>query len=416
MKATQQAGGAVSVDDVQRAPGARGSVRVAVEGGDTFVYPDEALRYIATGRLDKQLFNITQLLAQGYDDAHTGALPLIITRTENATARKSGDTQDAQPSVTALPGAKTTLGLPSINGAAVKAQRSTAATFWSALTDASGQDASRSAARTAGSSDDPDDADDAEGPAFAAGVDDVWLDAKAKGTMAESNAQIGTPEAWKAGGTGKGVRVAVLDTGVDFTHPDLVDRVVASRSFVEGQEVVDRNGHGTHTASTVAGTGAASGGKERGVAPGADLIVGKVLGDDNSGSNSGIIAGMEWAARTEHARVINMSLSTAAMHTQDDPMSQSVNKLSAETGALFVISAGNLIPGTGDSCTVNAPGTADAALTVGAVDSSDVLAALSCTGPRLKDDGLKPDLTAPGIECWRRTRSRSVVPKATTRR
>ncbi|MGW2352714.1 S8 family serine peptidase [Actinacidiphila glaucinigra] len=389
VKAAQEPGGAVSVDDVQRAAGAKGSVRVAVENGDTYVYPDEAMPYIATGRLDKQLFNVTQLVAQGYDDAHVNALPLIVTQSEGAVARKSAAAKEALPSGASLPGAKATLQLPSINGAAVKAQRSKAATFWSALTDTSGQDVARPAARIAGS------ADDTGAPVFAAGVDEVWLDAKAKATMAESNAQIGTPEARKAGGTGAGVRVAVLDSGVDFTHPDLVKRVVASRSFVEGQEVVDRNGHGTHTASTVAGTGAASGGKEQGVAPGSDLIVGKVLGDDNSGPNSGIIAGMEWAARTEHAKVINMSLGIGIYHTQDDPMSQAVNKLTAETGALFVIAAGN--EGT-DPYSVSAPGTADAALTVGSVDSSDVLAYNSGAGPRLKDDGLKPDLTAPGVE------------------
>ncbi len=389
VKAAQEPGGAVSVDDVQRAAGAKGSVRVAVENGDTYVYPDEAMPYIATGRLDKQLFNVTQLVAQGYDDAHVNTLPLIVTQSEGAVARKSAAAKDALPSGASLPGAKATLQLPSINGAAVKAQRSKAASFWSALTDTSGQNVARSAARIAGS------ADDTGAPAFAAGVDEVWLDAKAKATMAESNAQIGTPEARKAGGTGAGVRVAVLDSGVDFTHPDLVNRVVASHSFVEGQEVLDRNGHGTHTASTVAGTGAASGGKERGVAPDADLIVGKVLGDDNSGPNSGIIAGMEWAARTEHAKVINMSLGIGTYHTQDDPMSQAVNKLTAETGALFVIAAGN--EGT-DPYSVSAPGTADAALTVGSVDSSDVLAYNSGAGPRLRDDGLKPDLTAPGVE------------------
>ncbi|WP_406434788.1 S8 family serine peptidase [Streptomyces sp. NBC_01589] len=187
----------------------------------------------------------------------------------------------------------------------------------------------------------------------------------------------------------------MLDSGADTTHPDLAKRIVASRSFVAGEDVIDRNGHGTHTASTVAGTGAASHGAERGVAPGADLLVGKVLADNGSGPISGIIAGMEWAARTEHAKVINMSLGTPAWHTQDDPLSRAVNQLSVETGALFVIAAGN----SGNSPhSVSAPGTADAALTVGAVDSSDQLAPFSSAGPRLMDDALKPDLTAPGVD------------------
>ncbi|MFF3559374.1 S8 family serine peptidase [Streptomyces sp. NPDC002574] len=383
---TQSAGGRAPVLDVERAPGARGSVRVVGEGGDTFVYPDEAMAYIATGRLDKQLFNVTRLVAQGYDDAHAGALPLIITHADVASARTSGTSDDA------LPGAKTTLTLPSVHGAAVRAQRSKAAAFWSALTGtgsgsgSGGQDekALRPTARTA-----------EPAPSFAAGVDTVWLDGKAEADLADSTAQVGAPAAWAAGGTGAGVRVAVLDSGVDATHPDLVDRLVASRSFVPGDGVLDRNGHGTHTASTVAGTGAASDGKERGVAPGAELIVGKVLGDNGSGAISGIIAGMEWAARTEHAKVINMSLGTPAWHTQDDPLSQAVNRLSAETGALFVIAAGN----SGNSpYSVSAPGTADAALTVGAVDASDHLADFSSAGPRLNDDALKPDLTAPGVD------------------
>ncbi|MFJ4985338.1 S8 family serine peptidase [Streptomyces sp. NPDC088732] len=367
--------------DVERAPGAKGSVRVVAEGGDTFVYPDEAMAYLATGRLDKQLFNVTRLVAQGYDDAHAGALPLIITRSNAASARTNGASEKA------LPGTATTVDLPSVHGAAVRAQRSKATAFWSTLTGAG--DGDLPAARTAEASPGP------SAPSFAAGVDGVWLDAKAQATLADSTAQIGAPAAWAAGGTGAGVRVAVLDSGVDATHPDLADRIVASRSFVPGQEVVDRYGHGTHTASTVAGTGAASDGKERGVAPGADLVVGKVLGDNGSGAISGIIAGMEWAVRTEHAKVVNMSLGTPAWHTQDDPLSQAVNELSAETGALFVIAAGN----SGNSpYSVSAPGTADAALTVGAVDGSDHLADFSSAGPRLNDDGLKPDLTAPGVD------------------
>ncbi|WP_228120244.1 S8 family serine peptidase [Streptomyces fagopyri] len=379
----------MSVDDVTRAPGAEGSVRVAIEGRDTFVYPDSTLPYVATGRLDKQLFNITQLMAQGYDDAHKSALPLIITRSPALSALKSGASDDALPPNSALPGAKTTLGLPSVHGEAVETRRSKASAFWSALTRTDGMDLSRSTASVGTSR------NEVTGPSFAAGVDKVWLDGKAQADLADTTAQIGAPKAWKAGGTGAGVRVAVLDSGADTTHPDLAGRIVESRSFVAGEGVIDRNGHGTHTASTVAGTGAASDGKERGVAPGADLIVGKVLGDNGSGPISGIIAGMEWAARTEHAKVINMSLGTPAWHTQDDPLSQAVNQLSAETGALFVIAAGN----AGNSpYSVSAPGTADAALTVGAVDASDRLADFSSAGPRMNDDALKPDLTAPGVD------------------
>lgn len=384
--ATQAPDGAVSVDDIARVPGARGAIRVVGEHGDTFVYPDAAMPYIATGRLDKQLFNVTQLMAQGYDDAHAGALPLIVTHSADPSAARRG-TSEGFRSAASLPGAEKTLGLPSVKGEAVEARRSTASAFWSALTGTDGRDVSANRTITGPV--------DGTGPSFTAGIDQVWLDGKAQVDLAESAAQIGVPKAREAGGTGAGVRVAVLDSGVDTTHPDLADRIVASHSFIEGEGVTDRNGHGTHTASTVVGTGAASDGKEAGVAPAADLVVGKVLGDSGSGQISGIIAGMEWAARTEHAKVINMSLGTAAWHTQDDPLSQAVNRLSAETGALFVVAAGN----SGNSpYSVSAPGTADAALTVGAVDASDHLAEFSSAGPRMTDDGLKPDLTAPGVD------------------
>ena len=94
--------------------------------------------------------------------------------------------------------------------------------------------------------------------------------------------------------------------------PDLADRIVASRSFIEGEDVIDRNGHGTHTASTVAGTGAASDGKEQGVAPAPTWSWARSSATAAPATISGIIAGMEWAARTEHAKVINMSLGTGA--------------------------------------------------------------------------------------------------------
>src|SRR4051794_12547551 len=365
-------GRAVSVQAVERAPRSTGPMRVSVENGDTFVYPGAAMPYLATGQLDKQLFNVSQLVAQGYDDARSKHLPLVVTGSPGVAAKSARRS--------ALPGTTTTLELPSVDGAAVKAEKAEAAALWSSLT---GQSGLRAKARTASA------------PSFAVGIGKVWLDSKARTMLADTIAQIGAPTAWAAGVTGTGVRVAVLDSGVDLGHPDLAPRIVATKSFVAGEDVVDRNGHGTHTASTVAGTGSASDGKERGVAPDADLIVGKVLGDSGSGPISGIIAGMEWATRTEHAKVINMSLGRAAWHTQDDPLSQAVNELSAETGALFVIAAGN----SGSSpYSVSSPGTADAALTVGAVDGSDQLADFSSVGPRLMDDGLKPDLTAPGVD------------------
>ncbi|MFJ4848723.1 MULTISPECIES: S8 family serine peptidase [unclassified Streptomyces] len=362
---------------VQRPPGATGSVRVLADGSDTYVYPDDVVPYIASDRLDRRLFNVTQLVAQGYDDARARELPLIVSHLKSAAARRS---------FAALPGVEAGIDLPSINGEALLAGRSRAAQFWSALT---GTGTERQKNRASAGQRLPD------GPSFAFGVDRIWLDGKAEAFLADTTAHIGAPTAWAAGTTGTGVKVAVLDTGADTAHPDLVDRVVATESFVPDQDVTDRDGHGTHTASTVAGTGAASGGKERGVAPSADLMVGKVLDNDGVGQESWIIAGMEWAARTEHAKVVNMSLGNRYLTDQSDPMSQSLNALSAETGALFVVAAGNAGP---SPYSLSAPGTADAALTVGVVDTSDRLDPRSSSGPRGLDDGLKPDITAPGID------------------
>ncbi|MEV6242008.1 S8 family serine peptidase [Lentzea sp. NPDC051838] len=218
----------------------------------------------------------------------------------------------------------------------------------------------------------------------------VWLDAAYKPTLDRSTAQIGAPQAWQAGFDGKGVKVAVLDTGVDNTHPDLATQEIAEKNFTDSPDNADRVGHGTHVASITAGTGAKSGGKYKGVAPGARILDGKVLGDDGSGYESGILAGIEWAVE-QGADVVNMSLGGDDSPVLD-PMEILINKLSQETGTLFVIASGNFGPNS-----VGSPGSADQALTVGAVDRDDKLASFSSTGPREGDGAIKPDITAPGV-------------------
>ncbi|MGW2464179.1 S8 family peptidase [Streptomyces sp. NPDC001761] len=337
-----------------------------VMGGATYVFPTVVLPYVSSGLLDKQLFNVTRLVRDGYDDAHTDQLPLIVRYTKEATKARTP---------AKLAGSTTVRALDSINGAAVAENHTRAPAFWSALTTEGG-----APNRTAK-------------PAFAGGVAKVWLDGRVTADLADSTAQIGAPQVWAKGNTGAGVKVAVLDSGADLDHPDLAGQVDGTASFVPtDQDMTDVVGHGTHVASTIAGTGAASDGKERGVASGARLEIGKVLNPRGQGQESWIIAGMEWAARDRHARIVSMSLGGYGDGT--DPMSQAVNGLSAETGALFVIAAGNAGPG---AHSVNSPGAADAALTVGAVDASDHLADFSSRGPRSGDDGLKPEITAPGV-------------------
>ncbi|WP_237553764.1 S8 family serine peptidase [Streptomyces sp. SID6137] len=335
---------------VERPPGATGAVRTQTSDGDLTVVPDEALPYLRSGKLDRRLFDVSALIRQGLADTRATSLPLIV-----------GYGKGTRVPAAAPAGTTRTRSLPSLRGAAVEAGKGR--TFWRSFTRGDG-------------------------------VDKVWLDGRVKADMAESNAQIGTPAAWDAGLTGKGVTVAVLDSGADLTHPDLVDRISRSKSFIDGEEVADRDGHGTHVTSTVGGSGAASDGKEKGVAPDATLAVGKVLDDEGSGSESQIIAGMEWAARDVHARIVSMSLGSSDPSDGTDPMSQALDSLSQETGALFVVAAGN----TGAPSSISSPGAADAALTVGAVDSSDQPAYFTSAGPRAGDDALKPDLSAPGVD------------------
>ncbi|MGW3187452.1 S8 family serine peptidase [Streptomyces ardesiacus] len=344
---TDLGGGRKSIA-VDRPEGATGAVRTSSHDGRTVVVPDEALPYLREGSLDERLFDVDALLEQGLADTESGELPLIVTYGKGVRA--------ATPK-----GTERTRALPSVRGAAVEADKGR--DFWREFTRGG------------------------------AGIDGVWLDGRVTAAMAESNAQIGTPEAWEAGLTGKGVTVAVLDSGVDAGHPDLAGRIAQSKSFIPGQEVADRHGHGTHVTSTVGGSGAASDGKEKGVAPGATLAVGKVLDDEGFGSESEIIAGMEWAARDVDADIVSMSLGSTEPSDGTDPMAEAVNTLSRETGALFVVAAGN----TGAPSSIGSPGAADAALTVGAVDSADRAAWFTSAGPRYGDHALKPDLSAPGV-------------------
>ena len=339
---------------IQPAPGNTAPIQATTIGDHTFVFPQSALPYLAADLVDKNLFDVTGLIAQGYDDAHQRALPLIAQYAKGIapTTPAGAQRQDL---------------LPSIHGAALAAPRRQATSFWASVT------AGTQAA-----------------PRLADGMTKLWLDGRVQADLAESTAQVGAPQAWADGYDGTGTTVAVLDTGIDADHPDLKDQIATSQSFVPGEDTSDHYGHGTHVASTIAGTGAASGGTEKGVAWGAHLAVGKVLGNDGFGQDSWIIAGMEWAA--DHAPVVNMSLGTQEISDGTDPISQAADDLSQAKGTLFVVSAGN----QGCETCLGAPAAAQDALTVGSVDSTDTLSWFSSMGPRSGDAGLKPDLVAPG--------------------
>ncbi|WP_033346144.1 S8 family peptidase [Catenuloplanes japonicus] len=306
------------------------------------VIPEDAVPLIQAGRVDAELFDVEHLLDQGYGDAETDTLPLIVRGGTVTGARVAG-----------------------IGATAIAPAKTAIADFWKQQTGA---------ARTASAT-------------------TIYLDGRVEASLDRSTAQIGAPAAWAKGLDGRGVTVAILDTGIDATHPDLAGKIADARNFSSSPDVVDRHGHGTHVASTVAGSGAASGGTRKGVASGANLIIGKVLGDDGYGQESDIINAMQWAADSG-AKVVNMSLGGGPTDGLD-PMSLAVNEISEASGTLFVIAAGN--DGEQGDSTVGTPGSAASALTVGAVGRDDRTAVFSSKGPRLGDLGLKPEITAPGV-------------------
>ncbi|WP_063780584.1 S8 family serine peptidase [Nonomuraea sp. SBT364] len=315
------------------------------ENGELTVTPADMVPYLSRGLVDERLFSVSDLIEQGYDDESSEVLPLILSYRES----------DAKA-----------ITLRSVNARTLRADKDELPVLW--------------AAERAGGE-----------PRLRDGLAKVWLDGKVTATLEHSVPQVGAPQAWQDGFDGKGVKVAVLDTGIDETHPDVKDKVVEARNFTDDPSAKDEHGHGTHVAATVAGVGAASGGLRKGVAPGAELMIGKVLDASGSGSESQVLAGMEWAARESGAGVVNMSLGGGATDGTD-PLSTAVNVLTEQTGALFVIAAGN----EGGEYSVGSPGAATSALTVGAVDANDALAPFSSRGPRL-DEAVKPDITAPGV-------------------
>ncbi len=211
--------------------------------------------------------------------------------------------------------------------------------------------------------------------------------------------QVNAQAAWDAGATGQGAKLAVLDTGVDATHPDLVGRVAAVEDFTGAGDPTDRLGHGTHVAGIAAGSGAAAAGERRGLAFDASLLVGKVCDDTGSCADSAIIAGMEWAA-AQGAKVVNLSL--GGPHTDGlDPVEEALERLTADRGMLFVAAAGNGGPRGSlppESGTISSPAEAPSALAVGAVDAEEATAGFSSTGPAQGDLSLKPEITAPGVD------------------
>ncbi len=320
---------------------------IRLAGGRLRVVPADAVPLLEGDRLDPRLFDVTGLLAAG-QGAPGGELPLIVRHADGGT--------DA--AVRAAAGAGPGQELDAIGASAVRVPAARVPALWSGLT----------------------------GGRLDGTYRKIWLDGIVTPRADDGVPLVGAPAAWAAGYTGDGVPVGVLDTGVDAGHPDLLGTVAEAADFTTTGDGLDRDGHGTHVASVVAGSGAASAGRYRGMAPDVRLFSAKVCA--TVCRESAVLAGMQWVARDKHVKVANLSLGRTD-EPGTDLLEEAVGTLTEAYGTLFVVAAGN-------DGTVSSPASADAALAVGASDRNDRVARFSGAGPDLVAPGVRVTAARPG--------------------
>ncbi len=248
---------------------------------------------------------------------------------------------------------------------------------------------------------------------------------------------INADELWSKGIDGKGVIVAVLDSGIDKNHPDLAGKVIGEKNFVEDEASADDIlGHGTMVAGIIAGSGAASNGKYKGIAPGASLLNVKVINSKGDGKISDIIAGIEWALYNG-ADVMSLSLGGINLGETNPPITMAADN-AMNQGVVVLVAAGNrnntkMSGATGTNSAkardsksqieisqikndkekdvlfllvpivlalppglIDSPGDGVKVITLGASDYNGRIAEFSGSGPT-RDDRTKPDVVAPGV-------------------
>lgn len=228
------------------------------------------------------------------------------------------------------------------------------------------------------------------------------------GYLMSYHEKIRVEPVWRQGYSGRGVGVAVLDTGC-FPHPDLAPRLAAFVNILspgERMTAYDDNGHGTHIAGIIGGNGRMSAGKYRGMAPGCHLVAIKVLDSQGNGSTAHLIEGIQWLIenyRRYNIRIVNISVGGTDKEEdegEDSPLVRIVDSL-WDRGLVVVTAAGNNGPGQG---TVTTPGISRKVITVGCCDEIYMpqpgvrrppLVAYSGRGPT-RACVIKPEVIAPG--------------------
>ncbi len=249
------------------------------------------------------------------------------------------------------------------------------------------------------------------------GVVFVELDGRLEIQMNDVKEVHGVDLVWQdTGYTGAGVTMAIIDTGIDGNHSGVDDLdddnsthdpkilafydAVNNPGLTNGSEVepYDGNGHGTHCAGITTGTGAPTY-EYIGVAPKANLVGVKVLSDGGSGSYAQVMAGMQWTVDKRHEfniRAASMSLGGPAVSEWTTSEQESVNRMANEmmrAGVALFIAAGN----AAFSAQIGTPGSAEDAITVGALDKNTAIAIYSSQGPT-EEGRIKPNIAFVGSD------------------
>jgi len=236
-------------------------------------------------------------------------------------------------------------------------------------------------------------------PIFTAAItpfETVHLSEKRIVTLGETVAETGAPALWEEGYTGKGVGIALIDTGVCTSHEMLRDALKGSYSAVPNEGIEDVQNHGSWTASAALGRKAyLKTGFVIGAAPEADLYALKALDKNGSGQMSQVIDCIEYAVTEFKTPIISMSLGSLFDNGGQDPISRTVNQFVTQNGIIAVIAAGN----SGVMMSIGSPGGAASALTVGSyalqIPFKGAPSTFSSKGPTTSMM-VKPDVSAPG--------------------